>query len=639
MSGRTDWLSKAKWGLLMHFISDVCARDSGDPTMSPARWNTIVDGFDVENLTSQLHELEAGYFCLAIGQNSGYYCSPNAVYDGITGVRPPDLSKCSRRDLVADLHAALARHGIKLLVYLPSNAPCKDSDAIFSFEYTPPDEKFHKSWLEAATVRHYEEMAAGTNPRLVAFQHKWEAVIAEWSCRWGKSVSGWWIDGCYNANTRYRHADEPNFRSFAHSMRAGNPASVVAWNPGVLYPPVSMDEEEDYTAGEARPGDDLQKAMCLGKFERHALFHLLAPLGVDWAKGPSTRNADQLFKETASVTAFGGAVTWDIPFKPNGAIPEDIFAVLSPFSKKINATRGKPNKPSAMRPRSELKILRYPTVTPQGHAVDGAAELVLMNRHNSPIAGKMGFEARGPVSLEPSEVAYRLSPDESTKTSLLLKLPKAETGATALSLPNGMTALIPVRRQFLIPNEDVQVKLEDVKRKLGVAPGFQFNAADGNPYGELRVGAFMDKLAIWVRIEDHCPKRRSPYWCGSCVELFFARDDLSPISQLFCVAEMEGHEAAIYDLGENKLENVCCASSRDASGYEFCCVIPSSQALGGSDWATDPCLFESIATIPEEAGNVRATLFGSGMAFKDTANYCGLIKKPAIGEHLERNMR
>ena len=48
---------------------------------------------------------------------SGYYLTPNAAYDRLVGTTP---SKCSRRDLVADLYEPLHRRGIKLMVYLPS---------------------------------------------------------------------------------------------------------------------------------------------------------------------------------------------------------------------------------------------------------------------------------------------------------------------------------------------------------------------------------------------------------------------------------------------------------------------------------------------------------------------------------------
>jgi hypothetical protein len=58
-----------------------------------------------------------------IGQNSGHYCSPNATYDRIVGITP---SKCSRRDLIADLAKTLSARNIRLMVYLPSGAPGAD---------------------------------------------------------------------------------------------------------------------------------------------------------------------------------------------------------------------------------------------------------------------------------------------------------------------------------------------------------------------------------------------------------------------------------------------------------------------------------------------------------------------------------
>ena len=50
----------------------------------------------------------------------------------------------------------------------------------------------------------------------------WEAVIGEWSARWGTRVDGWWYDGCYWPNTMYRAKEPPNFESFATAVRAGN---------------------------------------------------------------------------------------------------------------------------------------------------------------------------------------------------------------------------------------------------------------------------------------------------------------------------------------------------------------------------------------------------------------------------------
>ena len=48
----------------------------------------------------QLASAGARYYQISIGQNSGYYLSPNAAYDRLTGHL---AGKCSRRDLIADL--------------------------------------------------------------------------------------------------------------------------------------------------------------------------------------------------------------------------------------------------------------------------------------------------------------------------------------------------------------------------------------------------------------------------------------------------------------------------------------------------------------------------------------------------------
>ena len=79
-----------------------------------------------KGIARQVQSVGAGYYQISLGQNSGYYLSPNAAYDRLTGIQP---SKCSRRDLVADLYEALHKRGIRLMVYLPSGAPAQDHAA------------------------------------------------------------------------------------------------------------------------------------------------------------------------------------------------------------------------------------------------------------------------------------------------------------------------------------------------------------------------------------------------------------------------------------------------------------------------------------------------------------------------------
>src|SRR5580658_4922272 len=99
-SGRAAWMQNPRyaWGVMTHYLADWQAR-ANKLEMTVEQWNKMVDGFDVEGMAKRLEQAGAGHYQLSIGQNSGYYLAPNAVYDKIVGIAP---SKCSRRDLVAE---------------------------------------------------------------------------------------------------------------------------------------------------------------------------------------------------------------------------------------------------------------------------------------------------------------------------------------------------------------------------------------------------------------------------------------------------------------------------------------------------------------------------------------------------------
>src|SRR5215471_15639283 len=122
---RPAWMKQARWGVMTHYLADWIAR-THKLDMNVEEWNKLVDGFDAEGIAKQLQSVGAGYYQISIGQNSGYYLSLNATYDRLTGAK---TSKCSRRDLVANLYDALSKKGIKLMVYLPSGAPAGDHAA------------------------------------------------------------------------------------------------------------------------------------------------------------------------------------------------------------------------------------------------------------------------------------------------------------------------------------------------------------------------------------------------------------------------------------------------------------------------------------------------------------------------------
>jgi hypothetical protein len=306
-SGRAAWMQDPRyaWGVMTHYLADWQARVN-QLEISVEQWNKMVDGFDVEAMAKRLEQAGAGHYQISIGQNSGYYLSPNAVYDRIVGISP---SKCARRDLVADFYEPLHGRDIKLMVYLPSGAPNGDSVA-----------------------REALEWQNGPYPNK-NFQRKWEQVIGEWSKRWGTKVAGWWFDGCYFPNSMYRSADAPNFASFAAVARAGNPDSAVAFNPGVIYRLISVSPDEDYTAGEIDKPDFASVHRAADGRIDGTQVHMLSFLGETWGRGEPRFSADQAVDYTGKIREQGGAVTWDVPVALDGSIGDPFLAQLAALGK------------------------------------------------------------------------------------------------------------------------------------------------------------------------------------------------------------------------------------------------------------------------------------------------------------------
>ena len=308
MPHRAAWMREAKWGVMTHYLADWKARELGAP-MTVEKWNEVVDHFDVEGLAEQLKSVGAGYYLVTIGQNSGYYLSPNATYDRLAGIQP---SKCSRRDLVADLYQSLHERGIRLMVYLPAGAPGGDSVA-----------------------RQALQWQNGPN-RNREFQLKWEHVIREWSIRWGPKVAGWWFDGCYWPNVMYRTEQAPNFASFAAAARAGNPEAIVAFNPGVVPRILSVTPDEDYTAGEINDPNSVEIRRAVDGRIDGTQVHILSYLGEKWGMGSPRFSTDQVVKWSRSICKQGAAITWDVPIQPSGLIAQPFIDQLTAVGKALH---------------------------------------------------------------------------------------------------------------------------------------------------------------------------------------------------------------------------------------------------------------------------------------------------------------
>lgn len=268
----TDWLRDARLGVFMHFWPNS-AKDMA-----------LVDAFDVAAVTGQLKEMGAGYFVLTLGQNAGFYNAPNAVYDRFLGCGPGEF--CSRRDLPLDLHRALQPAGIRLMLYLPCQAPNRDARAQRAFGL-PEGKK--------------------DQPINEEFARKWAQVIHEWSARYGDKVSGWWFDGGY----KHIQFNETIAGIYADAVKRGNPRAIVTFNPGVKL--VRYTRAEDYTAGELNePFNVLPTSRWVDGSQWHALTYL----GSTWGRRDLRQPAERWIQWVSAAVAQGGAVTLDLG--PNG---------------------------------------------------------------------------------------------------------------------------------------------------------------------------------------------------------------------------------------------------------------------------------------------------------------------------------
>ena len=162
----------------------------------------------------------------------------------------------------------------------------------------------------------------------------WEAILREWSLRWGGRVHGWWIDGCYFAKDMYEFDDEPNWRSFAAALKAGNAESLVAFNPGVSVPVIKHNPVEDYTAGEI---NYMLPVQLPRRYVNGAQCHILSFLGSNWGQRPPRFSDELAGSYTRWVNAHDGVVTWDVPIEPNGRIPEEFIAQLTAIGRTASA--------------------------------------------------------------------------------------------------------------------------------------------------------------------------------------------------------------------------------------------------------------------------------------------------------------
>ena len=154
--------------------------------------------------------------------------------------------------------------------------------------------------------------------------------------RWGRRVAGWWFDGCYWPNTMYRTEEAPNFASLAAAARAGNPDSIVAFNPGVVPRILSVTPHEDYTAGEINDPNRVEIRRGVDGRVDGTQVHVLSYLGRTWGMGAPRFSTEQVVMWSLRIRKQGGAITWDVPIQPTGLIAQPFIAQLKTVGKALS---------------------------------------------------------------------------------------------------------------------------------------------------------------------------------------------------------------------------------------------------------------------------------------------------------------
>ena len=243
--------------------------------------------FDVEGLVCDLKEIKPDFFFFTLGQNSGYYNAPNAVYERYAGF--DQGTRCGRnRDLPAEIIAALKGSGIRMGLY----APCQPS-----FDNPVTEAKFGN--LARAEDKNYYMTDKGID--------RWADVIREWAKRYGEDVSLWWFDG----GERYMGMTDAKAARLACAARAGNGHAVVSFNSGLLTGATQIVNTAscDYTSGEVTRGPSVA---CRSRSVDGAQWFALTHLGSYWTRCDFNIPDRSVWWWLKDVVTTGGTVAFDM---------------------------------------------------------------------------------------------------------------------------------------------------------------------------------------------------------------------------------------------------------------------------------------------------------------------------------------
>jgi hypothetical protein len=272
----------------------------------------------------QFDAIGADWLIFTIGQNEGYYCSPNRFLDDVLPGRT------SLRNLPVEIAQQIKSRHKRFIAYLSVEVAGQE-----------PEVKQAFGWQDG-------------DPTQCVFQLNYQRFIEDFATALDRLVDGWWFDGCYPwpvfPNSNF------DFAAYIRAARAGNPEAICAFNDGAFcvggIAPVT--KLEDYHAGEAHmlvEGDiglgwwkgHPRPYMPTSRFVDGVQWHCLLPVDSTFCgpELPDQHYSDEVLHNLITrINEVDGAITLNLPIGEDGLIPRQTVEQMQRVSSRLSIGRG-----------------------------------------------------------------------------------------------------------------------------------------------------------------------------------------------------------------------------------------------------------------------------------------------------------
>ena len=122
------WMAEGSYGVMVHYL--IYPTGDSDAAKT-ADFNRTVDGFDLDYFMKQFEETGADWLIFTVGQNTGYYNSPNEMLDAAL---PGHTSK---RDIVVEIAHRVKALKKRFIAYFPAEIVSLPEELKRAFGWNP----------------------------------------------------------------------------------------------------------------------------------------------------------------------------------------------------------------------------------------------------------------------------------------------------------------------------------------------------------------------------------------------------------------------------------------------------------------------------------------------------------------------